>query len=468
MGIDLEGASPLGASAKQADSGHRPGPRPARPVPDRALPGADLRAEPGRSTSTSWSLSIWGEVDEPVHACAGTSSWPSRRHEVTDRHPLRHALVQARHDVARRAGPRPARAGAGQAHRHARHGPLRRRLHDEHPARGAATTTTSSSPTRTTASRSSPTTARRCGCSSPSGTSGSRRSSCASSRSCPRTARGSGSSTATTTTPTPGPSSGTGSRAVTRDPASPAPRARSARALLRRLTADGRPVRCLVRDPRRLGRRARPGADRARRPDRPAVVPQRAARGEDRRPPRRRRCATSRAGSIEELNGIATWRLVQAAERAGVEHFVFFCALSALGRTTARGSCAPRRWPSGPCASRACRTRSSPRRSSTRRGDRHARAARAAGAAARRARCPGRGRRAVPADLGRGRRRLRRRGARSATAHGERRYELAGPDTLDHEAIAELVLRAAGRARPLLRVPERAHAAPRCAPSRRS
>ena len=34
-------------------------------------------------------------------------------------------------------------------------------------------------------------------------------------------------------------------------------------------------------------------------------------------------------GSIEELNGIATWRLVQAAERAGVEHFVFFSALSA-------------------------------------------------------------------------------------------------------------------------------------------
>lgn len=37
------------------------------------------------------------------------------------------------------------------------------------------------------------------------------------------------------------------------------------------------------------------------------------------------------AGSIEELNGIATWRMVQAAERAGVRRFVF---ASALGATT--------------------------------------------------------------------------------------------------------------------------------------
>ena len=36
------------------------------------------------------------------------------------------------------------------------------------------------------------------------------------------------------------------------------------------------------------------------------------------------------AGSIEELNGIATWRMVQAAERAGVEHFVFMSSLGAV------------------------------------------------------------------------------------------------------------------------------------------
>ena len=34
-------------------------------------------------------------------------------------------------------------------------------------------------------------------------------------------------------------------------------------------------------------------------------------------------------GSIEELNGIATWRMVEAAERQGIERFVFFSALGA-------------------------------------------------------------------------------------------------------------------------------------------
>ena len=52
-------------------------------------------------------------------------------------------------------------------------------------------------------------------------------------------------------------------------------------------------------------------------------------------------------GSIEELNGIATWRMVEAARRAGVEHFVFCSAGGAPRRTAARASCAPRRSPSG-------------------------------------------------------------------------------------------------------------------------
>jgi uncharacterized protein YbjT (DUF2867 family) len=38
--------------------------------------------------------------------------------------------------------------------------------------------------------------------------------------------------------------------------------------------------------------------------------------------------------------------------------------------------------------------------------------------------------------------------------HAMRRHELAGPDTLDHLAVAELVLRAAGRPRRLVAVPE--------------
>ena len=91
------------------------------------------------------------------------------------------------------------------------------------------------------------------------------------------------------------------------------------------------PVRCLVREPRRLGprrvdvqitlgdlgelsdpyrlRQALRGVD---------TVIHLAATIRD-QPPRR----------IEELNGLATVRLVRAAEKAGVERFIFFSALNA-------------------------------------------------------------------------------------------------------------------------------------------
>src|SRR3954451_10602033 len=104
-------------------------------------------------------------------------------------------------------------------------------------------------------------------------------------------------------------------------------------ALLRRLVSpDGprKPVRCLVRAPRRLG------ADRVR---------VQIALGDLTDPPSFRNAmrgvdtvvhlplsTRDQAGvSIEELNAIATWRLAEAAERAGLRHFVFF---SALGATT--------------------------------------------------------------------------------------------------------------------------------------
>src|SRR4051812_30351224 len=41
-------------------------------------------------------------------------------------------------------------------------------------------------------------------------------------------------------------------------------------------------------------------------------------------------------GSIEELNAIATWRMVEAARRAGVERFVFFSALGASSHDRTR------------------------------------------------------------------------------------------------------------------------------------
>ena len=106
-------------------------------------------------------------------------------------------------------------------------------------------------------------------------------------------------------------------------------------ALLRRLIDDRVPVRCLVRDPRGLG------ADRVR---------VQIALGDLADPPSFRNAlrgvrtvihlaATIRdqpGGSIEELNGIATWRLVRAAEHAGVERFVFFSALNASSHDRTR------------------------------------------------------------------------------------------------------------------------------------
>lgn len=100
------------------------------------------------------------------------------------------------------------------------------------------------------------------------------------------------------------------------------------RALLTRLIAARRPVRCLVRDPGRLG------------PQRMRVA---LALGDLTDPPSFRNAlrgvktvvhlAQTRRdqprGSIEEVNAIATWRLVEAAERAGAERFVLLSDLAA-------------------------------------------------------------------------------------------------------------------------------------------
>lgn len=99
-------------------------------------------------------------------------------------------------------------------------------------------------------------------------------------------------------------------------------------ALLPRLVAAGTPVRCLVRDPRRLG------------PDRVRVQ---IALGDLADPSSFRNAlrgvrtvvhlaASERdqaGGTIEEVDGVAVWRLLRAAERAGVEHFVFASMLGA-------------------------------------------------------------------------------------------------------------------------------------------
>jgi NADH dehydrogenase len=105
--------------------------------------------------------------------------------------------------------------------------------------------------------------------------------------------------------------------------------------VLRRLTAAGTPVRCLVRDPRRLGaERVRVQIALGDLTD--PLSFRHALRGVDTVVHLASVIRDQPGGSIEELAGIATWRLVRAAERAGVERFVFFSALGASTRSRAR------------------------------------------------------------------------------------------------------------------------------------
>jgi NADH dehydrogenase len=106
-------------------------------------------------------------------------------------------------------------------------------------------------------------------------------------------------------------------------------------ALLRRLIADGQRVRCLVRDPRRLG------------PERvrvqialgdlgnPASF-RHALRGVDTVVHLAAAIRDQEDASIEELNGMATLRLLRAAERAGVKRFLFYSTLGACQHSPLR------------------------------------------------------------------------------------------------------------------------------------
>jgi len=222
-------------------------------------------------------------------------------------------------------------------------------------------------------------------------------------------------------------------------------------ALLRRLTARPEPVRCLVRDPRRLG------AERVRvqitigdladpRSFRQAlrgarVVVHLAAAHRD-----------QPHATIEELAGMATWRLLRAAEAAGVEHFVAFSALGAtpyhpsrLHRAKALAERA--------VAEAALRTTTFAPSLVYAPGDRRlARLERLAWLPA------------VPL-AGLGRARIQPIWAddvadcvvaaleRPADPRSHARYELAGPDVLTQREVVELALRAARRRRRLVPVP---------------
>jgi len=220
--------------------------------------------------------------------------------------------------------------------------------------------------------------------------------------------------------------------------------------LLPLLLERGEDVRCLVREPRRLGERRVDVqlalGDLGEMSD-PYLVRQ-ALRGVDTvihlaatirdQPPHR----------IEELNGLASVRLLRAAERSGVRRFVFFSALDAAAAQRTRFFRA--KWlAERAVASSSLETtifapsivydRSDPWVTLLRRfsflpvmpvsGDGRARFEPIWAADA--ARC-------VVAALGR---------------PGGRRYELAGPQRLSYDEMSDLVSRVAGRPRPLVHLP---------------
>ena len=106
-------------------------------------------------------------------------------------------------------------------------------------------------------------------------------------------------------------------------------------ALLRRLTAGSRPVRCLVRDPKRLGaERVRVQIALGDLADSASF--RNALRGVDTVVHLGASIRDQPRGSIEELNAMATLRLVRAAERAGARRFVFTSALGATLQSPTR------------------------------------------------------------------------------------------------------------------------------------
>jgi uncharacterized protein YbjT (DUF2867 family) len=220
--------------------------------------------------------------------------------------------------------------------------------------------------------------------------------------------------------------------------------------LLPLLLEQGEEVRCLVREPRRLGERRVDVqialGDLGEMSD-PYLVRQ-ALRGVDTvihlaatirdQPPKR----------IEELNGLATVRLLRAAERSGVRRFAFFSALNASGAQRTRFFrakwLAERAVASSPLkttvfAPSIVYDHSDPWITLLRRfsflpvlpvsGEGKARFQPIWAADV--ARC-------VVGALER---------------EGRDRYELAGPETLSYDEMSDLVCRVAGRPRPLVHLP---------------
>lgn len=221
-------------------------------------------------------------------------------------------------------------------------------------------------------------------------------------------------------------------------------------ALLRRLVAEGTQVRCLVRDPRRLGaQRVRVQIALGDLADPPSF--RNALRGVQAVVHLAASIRDQPRSSIEELNGIATWRMVQAAQRAGVEHFVFFSVLGASTHHRARLHRAK-------ALAEQAVTEASLRTTVFAPSIVYAPGDRWLTLLERMALLP-----AMPVS-GRGRASYEPIWAEDVagcviaalrTAGGEhhRRYELAGPEVLSHNDIVRTVLRSLHRNRPLVHVP---------------
>jgi uncharacterized protein YbjT (DUF2867 family) len=98
--------------------------------------------------------------------------------------------------------------------------------------------------------------------------------------------------------------------------------------LLPALLVDGREVRTLVRDPRKLGEH-RVDVQIALGDIGDPFLLRHAMRGVDTVIHLAATIRDQPGGTIEQLNGLATARLLRSAERAGVERFVFFSAMGA-------------------------------------------------------------------------------------------------------------------------------------------
>jgi uncharacterized protein YbjT (DUF2867 family) len=220
--------------------------------------------------------------------------------------------------------------------------------------------------------------------------------------------------------------------------------------LLGRLLGEGADVRCLVRDPRRLGaQRVRVQIALGDLTDPPSF--RNALRGVHTVVHLAGSIRDQPRGSIEELGGIATWRMVEAAERQGVERFVFFSALGAsthhrtrLLRTKALAERAVREAnvrsivfapslvyaPGDPWLTLLERLALLPLMP-----------------------VPGRGRAAFQPIWAEDVAACVLTALREPPEHAHIRYELAGPETLSHDQIVRTLLQALHRRRALLHVP---------------